>query len=93
MRVVFATRPALHRAADLLIDPQRSMGSLGPLGSVRRFLRKGMGATADYLGRLGTRNLVLGRSLIPRSIGLLSRKLADISNRHFAGHGKRRLGN
>ena len=51
-----------------------------------------MGATADSLGRRGDRALVLGGSLVPGPIRLLSLKLADIGNRHRAGHSKRGLG-
>ena len=51
-----------------------------------------MGAAADYLGRIGARALVLGGSLVPGPIGVLSLKLADIGHRHRIGYGKRRLG-
>ncbi len=51
-----------------------------------------MGSTADSLGRLGTRDLVLGGSLAPRRIGLLPLELAAISNRLCACNSNRRLG-
>jgi len=57
-----------------------------------RFFRKGVGAAADSLGRIGNRDLVLGGSLVPRPIRLLALKLANIGNRHCVSFGQRELG-
>ncbi len=56
------------------------------------FLRKGVGAAADSLGRIGDRDLVLGGSLVPGPIRLLSLELADIGNRHCVSYSQRELG-
>ena len=90
--MVFAAGPALQRTASLFVDPQRPLGSLGSVGSMGCFFRKGVGAAADSLGRIGDCDLVLGGSLVPRPIRLLPLKLADIGNRHCVNYGQRGLG-